>query len=91
MREARVGQGVAVGEAAWQPQQSPCLAPPVPRSELGGVYDSCNLFLGLGRRERKSQVRRDSTSLLHATAQLHLALSGQGRVASLAARATLYP
>lgn len=27
-------------------------------SELGGVYESCNLFLGLGRRERKSQVRR---------------------------------
>lgn len=27
-------------------------------SELGGVYDQCNLFLGLGRRERKAQVLR---------------------------------
>ena len=33
-----------------------CPACPCGCSELGGVYDSCNLFMGLGRRERKSQV-----------------------------------
>lgn len=32
--------------------------PAPPCSELGGVYNDCNMFLGLGRRERKSQVRR---------------------------------
>jgi hypothetical protein len=37
---------------------------PVGCSELGGVYDSCNLFLGLGRRERKSQVLLQPALLL---------------------------
>ena len=37
-----------------------CFSALLPRlcSELGGVYSDCNLLLGLGRRERKSQVRR---------------------------------
>lgn len=47
------------GAAGRTVSLKPCLPPAcLPAcSELGGVYDSCNLFLGLGRRERKSQVR----------------------------------
>lgn len=33
-----------------------CVRPLPGCSELGGVYESCNLFLGLGRPELKSQV-----------------------------------
>ncbi|KAL4458480.1 hypothetical protein ABPG75_013345 [Micractinium tetrahymenae] len=43
-------------------------------SELGGVYESCNLFLGLARRERKSQAlypwRRVLREMFHHDAQL---------------------
>ena len=51
-------------------------AAPAACSELGGVYASCNLFVGLGRRERKSQAlypwRRVLREMFH-----HDALLGQ--------------
>lgn len=35
-------------------------------SELGGLYDKCNMFAGYGRSDRKSQVRHSAQSRLFA-------------------------
>lgn len=55
------------------PTPFPC-SPPLPCSELGGVFGDCNLFLGLGRRERKSQAlypwRRMLREMAHHDRQL---------------------
>lgn len=44
------------------------------RSELGGVFEACNLFIGLGRRERKGQAlypwRRVLREMFHHDRQL---------------------